>query len=84
MMVKTVVDSGRYRASNIVPTPIQFSPVNIPGALWIEDSQPHEYFLHLFGKLFLDGFIAERNLLEGKILPKGYLGNCSQLGTYRS
>ena len=32
MMVKTVGDSGRYFASNIIfLTPIQFSPVNTPG-----------------------------------------------------
>ena len=41
-------------------------------ALWSEDSQPHKYFLHLFGKQFLDAFIAETNLLEEKILSKGY------------
>ena len=28
---QTATDSGRYCASNIVPTPIQLSPVNTPG-----------------------------------------------------
>ena len=58
---------------------MQFSPVNTPGrvdSLWIEGPQPHEYFLHLFGKEHLDAFIAETNLLEGKILSKGHLGSC--------
>ena len=55
---------------NIVPTQIQFSPVNTPGKVdcimnwW--SSQPHEYFLHLFGKELLDVFIAETNLLNGQ------------------
>ena len=42
-------------------------------ALWIKDSQPHEYFLHLFGKELLDTSITETNLLEGKGLSKVHL-----------
>ena len=86
MMVKTVLDKGRYCASNIVATPIQFSPFNTfntKSTVSYEDSQPHEYFLHLFGKQFLDTFIAETNLFKGKIIPKDHLGSCSQLETYQ-
>ena len=79
MMVKTVVDSGRYCASNIVPAPIQFPLDNTPGKV---DSimncifSAHEYFLYLFSKQFLYAFIAVANLLEGKILSEGHLGSC--------
>ena len=74
------------QAWNIVPTPIQFSPANTPGKVEciIEDSQPHEYFLHLNGKEFLDVFIAYTNLKEGKIISKGHLGSCSLLETYKN
>ena len=87
MMVKTVVDrilDSRIQILvldqpwTIVLTPIQLSE------LWIEDFQPHEYFLHSFGKEFLDVFIVEINLLEGKILSKGHLGSYSWLETYQS
>ena len=52
-------------------------------ALWSEDSQPHRYFLHLFGTQFLDAFIAETNLLEEKTFLKDHLGSCSRLQTYK-
>ena len=60
-------------------------PVNTPGKVDCNmNSQPHEYFLHLFGKEFLDAIIAETNLLEGTILSKDHLGGCSRLVTYQS
>ena len=37
------------------------------------NTQPHEYFLHLFGEEFLDALIAETNLLEGKVAHKELL-----------
>ena len=93
MIVKTVVDrivdlriQILDQAWNIVQTPIQFFPVNAlrKVELWIENSEPHKCFLHLFGKDFLDAFIAETNLLEGKLLLKWHLGSCSWLKTCRS
>ena len=33
MMIKTVVDSGRYLASNIVPIRMQYYPVNTLGGV---------------------------------------------------
>ena len=39
----------------------------------MEDSQSHQYFLHLFGKERLDTSITETNLLEGKDLSKVHL-----------
>ena len=56
---------------NIVPTQIHFLLLILhekQTALWIEDRQPHEYLLHLFGKEFLDAFIAETNSLDGHLL----------------
>ena len=35
-------------------------------------------------KEFLDAFIAETNLLEGKTHSEGNLGSCFQLETYHS
>ena len=57
------------QALNIVLAQIKFSPVNSPGKVdcimnW--RYSPHEYFLHLFGKDFLDVFIAETKFLDGK------------------
>ena len=94
MIVKTVVDrAGGIKtldqALNIVPTPTQFSPGVLlilqerQTTLWIEDPQPHEYFLHLFGKAFLDAVIAETNFkIKGRIYSKVHLGSCSLLETY--
>ena len=84
MMVKTVA----WVIKN-VPTQIQFSLVNTPWKieklkLWIEYLQPHDYFFHLFGKEFLDAFIAETNLLARWKISKGHLRSCSWLETYYS
>ena len=53
--------------------------MNTPGQVGCisEDSQPHEYFLHLFGEEVLDTLKAKINFLERKILLKGHLGSCS-------
>ena len=50
----------------------------------MEDAQLFEYFLHLSGKEFLDVFVAETSLLEGKSLSKGHLGSCPRLENYQS
>ena len=61
------------QASDIIPTAIDFSPINTPGPVDCvsKDSKLHEYFLHLFGDKFLDTVIADTNLYaEKKITPK--------------
>ena len=90
MLVKTVIErivdsdlgSSLKYCSNTANTTF---PVNTPGKVDCNmNSQPHEYFLHLFGKEFLDAIIAETNLLAGTILSKYHLGGCSRLVTYQS
>ena len=61
------------QASDIIPTAIDFSPINTPGPVDCvsKDSKLHEYFLHLFGDKFLDTVIADTNLYaEKKITSK--------------
>ena len=41
-----------------------------------ENSQPHEYYLHLFGEEFLDALIAETNISPWELL--------SEMETYQS
>ena len=41
-----------------------------------ENSQPHEYYLHLFGEEFLDTLIAETNISPWELL--------SEMETYQS
>ena len=75
------VDSqNQSQASDIIPTAIDFSPINTPGSVDCVsiDSKLHEYFLHLFGEEFLDTVIADTNLYaERKITSKGNLGSSS-------
>ena len=69
------------QASDIIPTAIDFSPINTPGPVdcVCKDSKPHEYFLHLFGEEFLDTVVADTNLYaERKITSKGNLGSSSR------
>ena len=43
------------QASDVIPTAIDFSPIDTPGPVDCvsKDSKPHDYFLHLFGEEFL-------------------------------
>ena len=69
------------QALDIIPTAIDFSPINTPGPVNCvsKNSKPHDYFLHLFGEEFLDTVIADTNLYaERKITLKGNLGSSSQ------
>ena len=69
------------QAPDIIPTVIDFSPINTPEPVDCvsNDSKPHDYFLHLFGEQFLDTVIADTNLYaERKITSKGNLGSSSQ------
>ena len=52
------------QASDIIPTAIDFSPINTPGPVDCvsKDSKPHAYFLHLFGEEFFDTVVADTNL----------------------
>ena len=74
------------QASDIIPTSIDFSPINTPGPVDCisKDSKPHEYFLHLFGEEFLDTAVADTNLyVERKITSKGTLGSSSQFRKWK-
>ena len=55
-----------HQASDIIPTAIDFSPVNTPGSVDYvsKDSKPHDYFLHLFWEEFLNTIIGDINLTE--------------------
>ena len=74
------------QASDIIPTAIDFSPINTPGPVDCvsKDSKPHEYFLHLFGEEFLNNVIADTNLYtERKIRLKSNLGSSSQFRKWK-
>ena len=70
MMVKRVINRfGQWiqildQAADIVPTPIQYFPVNTlrQADFLSEDPQPCEYFLYLLCEEFLDMLIAKTNL----------------------
>ena len=74
------------QASDIIPTTIDFSPINTPGPVdcVCKDSKPHEYFLHLFGEEFLNTVVADTNLYaERKITSKGNLESSSQFHKWK-
>ena len=69
------------QALDIIPTAIDFSPINTPGPVNCvsKNSKPHDYFLHLFGEEFLDTVIADTNLYaERKITCKCILRKSSR------
>ena len=69
------------QASGIIPTAMDFSPINTPGPVDCvsEDSNPYDYFLHLFGEKFLDTVIADTNLYaERKITSEVHLDSVNE------
>ena len=62
-------------------SPLVFSPVNPPGPVNCipEDSLPHEYFLHMIGKDFVDLLVKGTNTYgDNKIQAKGTIPKSSR------